>query len=499
MDFEKRLKEMSELQSSTPLFSMDGISEKLDTLQKDTKSKTNGRVKMAIGTGISMLAVLSYFLLTGNDQPKANVSQFTSEAKSEVNTVQTIKSDKKNIIEFKDEISDSKQGTENKTEATEKSKETFFIQSFSFNSDDYQPGLDVNKSEADWKAAMEGRVLSLPTISQNEAEALGISFDGKYMSYTIEFLDRFYPVSYKKSDYYREKQEVQSFVQLGYPLDNSEFLYKKLYVTDLSKNIEEIQMLSNTSYNKLEHEVNLSSRGISLPKGHPISRAIHCDTILKYDGTLPGGYSPLAPVYIYIQNKGKLNNFQVSKIMHKTAAMAANNIKDLKNLRKFIPVKINLAEDFSPSIESIVFWFVPSEELFSKLPVDIGRELKRQYDIAQLYETGALSKSEACGEVLDKDYLGICALTNQDFSVISVHPNPVGDLLNIKLKVQNADKYDFEIFDQSGVKTDIHLNMDLVKGEQMLGIAVSKLTGGMYFLRISDSRGNYITSSIIKE
>ncbi len=523
MDFEKRLKEMSELKNHAPLFSMEEISQKLDMLEDVPKSKKTRRGKMALATGISVISVLTFLLYPGDKtgmkesivlKPNKKVENIT-----QADIIKPAKVDKKNesskTVEGNEAEVLNKKGFEpelkritiisddSNSDSTERmkfvlfdkvTKDTIVLQTEPFKIDP-----EVKKSEEEWKAAVEGRILSLPTISSKEAEALGIVFDGQYMSYILEYYDRFYPISYKRNKYYRKESKVQSIVNQGYPLDNSLFLYKKLIIADLGQSLEEIKH-NVERYDAVAKKVlNLDKRGIDIPVGKKLRRGIYCDTIMKYDGTTIDDYSMLAPVYVFMESKGEVSSFKLSRIHDRTVLMKNRYDSDLKNLNTFMPVKIELPEDYSPSIKSVVFWFAPSQELFSKLPKEIGDELKRQYEIYQLVENGEMSKSEACGEVNEKDYLGLCGLSNKDFSILKIFPNPVKDKLTIDLDINKKDQYRVDIFDQSGKQVKLSSIHFLENGSRSIDLDLSKLPFGLYFIRISNSEDNYITSRIIKE
>jgi hypothetical protein len=83
-------------------------------------------------------------------------------------------------------------------------------------------------------------------------------------------------------------------------------------------------------------------------------------------------------------------------------------------------------------------------------------------------------------------------LNNKDFNSNSftIYPNPANDVLNIQLNNEMTGDIDYEIYDIAGKKV---MNNQILNNS----IDVSKLQGGMYFLRLVQNN-QFITKKFIK-
>lgn len=71
---------------------------------------------------------------------------------------------------------------------------------------------------------------------------------------------------------------------------------------------------------------------------------------------------------------------------------------------------------------------------------------------------------------------------------ISIFPNPVVNLLQIKYKHQNADNYALQLYAVNGKQI---LNVNAFHKGQITQTDISHLSQGMYLLRITDKNSNY--------
>jgi hypothetical protein len=82
---------------------------------------------------------------------------------------------------------------------------------------------------------------------------------------------------------------------------------------------------------------------------------------------------------------------------------------------------------------------------------------------------------------------------------IKVYPNPVSDLLNIKLEMENVATCTFTITNYSGKILDAFIHKTNTDDQLNLSINVEHLTPGIYILQINPEKENPMQARFIKE
>lgn len=106
---------------------------------------------------------------------------------------------------------------------------------------------------------------------------------------------------------------------------------------------------------------------------------------------------------------------------------------------------------------------------------------------------------DPCGEdsKLQDNSSGNELKTVEESNDISLYPNPVQNILNVDLILNNQDKVKIQLYDLSGRENIVLYNSNLSKGNHSLTFDISNIYGGFYFLK-THIRNKIITKSIIK-
>lgn len=71
---------------------------------------------------------------------------------------------------------------------------------------------------------------------------------------------------------------------------------------------------------------------------------------------------------------------------------------------------------------------------------------------------------------------------------LSIYPNPVVNVLQIKFKLQEAQNYTTQLYDLNGKQI---FNLKPIVQGQIVQMDISHLSGGMYLLMVTDKTSNY--------
>ena len=84
-----------------------------------------------------------------------------------------------------------------------------------------------------------------------------------------------------------------------------------------------------------------------------------------------------------------------------------------------------------------------------------------------------------------------------DISAIEINPNPVLDLINLKVEISKAFTGQLYIVDELGNESFIE-NKNFQPGAHSIQVPTNSLSSGMYFLKISDTSGKIKTAKFTK-
>ncbi|MFB6320372.1 T9SS type A sorting domain-containing protein [Saccharicrinis sp. FJH54] len=148
-----------------------------------------------------------------------------------------------------------------------------------------------------------------------------------------------------------------------------------------------------------------------------------------------------------------------------------------ENLKKRIPTIITM-------INTRIFWFEPSEELFSRLPDSIANELRKEYNINVLGITDDKTEKAEC-----KFFQAYCTPI-PGVGIIDLFPNPANDVINITIPHTEDNELTIQAVDLSGKRTGIHKKIGLTgTGEETVEMNIGELQPGMYLFVFSNQDG----------
>jgi hypothetical protein len=170
---------------------------------------------------------------------------------------------------------------------------------------------------------------------------------------------------------------------------------------------------------------------------------------------------------------------------------------------KLIPVHFSWEEyENGDTIQNQVdFWYHVSEKFAQLLPERYRTPILNELDIISQVEDGSLSPDNACealkGEI---SYLGICKLYNELFKSISLYPNPMtDDVLQIRFSLKANCKLKFELYNYDGKYIATLKDFaNYTKGNNQISLQISNSEQSVYFIKISDDKGNSAIEKLIK-
>ena len=91
----------------------------------------------------------------------------------------------------------------------------------------------------------------------------------------------------------------------------------------------------------------------------------------------------------------------------------------------------------------------------------------------------------------------VLIMGENQFSVL-LYPVPAKDVLSVSVQVDQADKGLLQITDAAG-RTVISRSLQLKVGTNAEQVGVSNIANGVYFLKVSDSKGHTLVNKFVKE
>ncbi|NUM31217.1 MAG: T9SS type A sorting domain-containing protein [Bacteroidetes bacterium] len=111
------------------------------------------------------------------------------------------------------------------------------------------------------------------------------------------------------------------------------------------------------------------------------------------------------------------------------------------------------------------------------------------YRIAQIFNSGTIAYSKTISINLKKGFIN---------NSINICPNPVKDMILINIGLNENSICQFNLTDIIGNKF-LNENKELMKGNNILNYDFSKLSDGIYLLKIYDNNGYCKTTKILKK
>ncbi len=82
---------------------------------------------------------------------------------------------------------------------------------------------------------------------------------------------------------------------------------------------------------------------------------------------------------------------------------------------------------------------------------------------------------------------------------MNVYPNPVSDFVHINFDVTESDVLSFVLYDITGKEVKTMLREFIKPGKQMFSFSMEPLAKGVYFLKISSSKQEFVSQKIVKD
>ncbi|MBX3042377.1 MAG: T9SS type A sorting domain-containing protein [Candidatus Kapabacteria bacterium] len=146
-------------------------------------------------------------------------------------------------------------------------------------------------------------------------------------------------------------------------------------------------------------------------------------------------------------------------------------------------------------------WFYVSKEFAELLPERYRTPILNELEIISRVEDGSLSPDDACkalkGEI---SYLGVCKLSNNLLESLNIYPNPLsGDNINISFAPKRNCNLRFELYSHEGkFISTLSESKSYSTYINSLNFNVGNISQGIYFISISDDKGNVVNEKFVK-
>jgi hypothetical protein len=132
--------------------------------------------------------------------------------------------------------------------------------------------------------------------------------------------------------------------------------------------------------------------------------------------------------------------------------------------------------------EDIVYWFLPTDEFFNRLPQNISKELLGEYNYITAEDKSTLEKPEC-------KYFEECKNTLQltDFKIF---PNPANYRVSVSFTLPETIDARITLVDLAGrEKQVLHQQSHFAAGKHQLDFDLSNVSEGIYLLTLYADKG----------
>jgi hypothetical protein len=190
---------------------------------------------------------------------------------------------------------------------------------------------------------------------------------------------------------------------------------------------------------------------------------------------LSGG---IVPMLITVENGRRLVKQSVTENDLK-ALFSKRFTKDFKTLLPVIMRKNTFA--CYPK-EDVVYWFIPTDEFFNRLPQNISKELLVEYDYITAEDKSTLEKPEC-------KYFDECKNTLK-ISSFMVYPNPASANATVSFTLPEAITGRITLVDLSGRERQVlKPQTNYAKGSHSIEVDVSSVPEGIYLITLYSNKG----------
>jgi hypothetical protein len=153
-----------------------------------------------------------------------------------------------------------------------------------------------------------------------------------------------------------------------------------------------------------------------------------------------------------------------------------------KDFRTLLPVIIKKNTFDNLPNRDLIYWFLPSDEFFDKLPKEISRELLDEYNYVTAEDKSALVKPEC-------KYFDECKNT-LDVSNFKVFPNPANTNATVSFTLNEAVEGRILLVDIAGRERQVlQPQTSFTKGSHRIDIDVSNVPEGVYLITLYSNKG----------
>ena len=146
-----------------------------------------------------------------------------------------------------------------------------------------------------------------------------------------------------------------------------------------------------------------------------------------------------------------------------------------------------------------ILWFTPNEAFFDSLPVNIGDELRKEYNIVQMLNSPIITNDEKADLPTTCKYFEECKSNLFEVSNIELYPNPANETVTLSFVTDKSTNLTIMLYDILGrpvkqLKPSTYFPM----GKQNFQLSLINVKSGIFLLNIRNTEGNYKTVRLIK-
>ncbi|TAL66815.1 MAG: T9SS type A sorting domain-containing protein [Bacteroidetes bacterium] len=385
----------------------------------------------------------------------------------------------------------------------------------------YKDGIDLLEP-AKLKITTSGDAIPGVTIlelTNDELKNIGITCNDDKLEFNTEEFNRIHPIPFRNDNGYHYSYKVYPYFKTGYPTTGENFLVRRHYSFDLNyqynparDEIYELQGYTMDDSIVTEiidgKEVTLS-RMVCIWSREPKILGLTQEQIeelkeksnigfkkelVNYTGWSKESYSKIYPVaYAFKYNPIER---KVQDILYESPIFTVRTNWTNISFAELIPLEIKFEK--SKLIERIVFWFVPTDELISRLSERYSIPLKNEMEVIQKIKNGVLTAAQACEEIRGKSYLDVCKISSGAVTIEKIYPNPTYNVSNVTFNLTEDREITIDIHDFSGnFVGNLVKKKTLEAGKHKIQIDISDVSSGIYILSIKTTQGEMATQRII--
>ncbi|HPR32487.1 MAG TPA: T9SS type A sorting domain-containing protein [Prolixibacteraceae bacterium] len=161
-----------------------------------------------------------------------------------------------------------------------------------------------------------------------------------------------------------------------------------------------------------------------------------------------------------------------------------------KDIKTLLPVKMKKNTFGNIPQEDIVYWFLPTDEFFNRLPQNISKELFGEYEYITAEDKSTFEKPEC-------KYFDECSNT-LDVSNFKVFPNPASTKATVSFTLNEDIVGRISLVDLAGRERQVlHPQTGLAKGSHSVDVDISNTPEGIYLIALYSDKGVQVQRFIV--